>query len=69
MKIYVGSLPLVGALQPLSIDSASERESVAHKILTKKCTSFKACVVLTCKAIKIMMRRRSLKLFLVAPVR
>jgi hypothetical protein len=35
MKIYVGSLPLVGALQPLSIDSASERESVAHKILTK----------------------------------
>ena len=35
----------------------------------EKCTSFKACVVLTCKAIKIMMRRRSLKLFLVAPVR
>ena len=35
MKIYVGSLPLVGALQPLSIDSASEQESVAHKILTK----------------------------------
>ena len=36
MKIHVGLLPLAGALQPpLSIDSASERESVAHKILTK----------------------------------